>query len=358
MFLRSEFCALGPFCTVELAHIICLLLPQASGSQKKPPVGSERKRPATVAKKEGKKNAEPTGKKPKESKANIRAEKLKEIPQNDKTHKTLCMLMTYGDSTHSRVEIAEATDNDSFRHLPVQIQNMLPQPRTQRKKENPIAGGECDLIRLLMMEDQCEVQAYTVSQNQQVSNGRHLNYNLASSKSFSQAVRAKWPGISFDQIIWDYLNTPDAYIDMKSINILEPLKDMALIEPPLLNPAGGAVYLPFKLQFYAVIAGNESELEKYYKIDFLSKEIVAEENDLYRGTVALGEEVLELLKIREIGENCVTKSSITSNGEVAGIQMEEVHKHYKKLCTVMGEEYVKSICTIRLQFRPPASLPV
>jgi len=357
MFQRSESCALGPFCTVELAHIIYFLLPQASGSQKKPPVGSERKRPATVAKKEGKKNAEPTGKKPKESKANIRAEKLKEIPENKKTHKTLCLWMTYGDSTHSRVEIPGATYNDSLRHLPVQIQNMLCQPPTQREKEKPIAAGECDLIRLLMMEHHLKVQAYTISQDQQVSNERHLTHNLASSKPSSQAVRDKWEGISFDQVTWDYLNTPDSYIGMKNINILKLLKDVSLHEPPLLNPAGGAVYLPFRLQFYAVVAGNESELEKYYEIDFLSNEIVAEENDLYRGTLALGEDARKLLKIRGIDEKCVTKSSIMENGAVAGISMEEVKKHYEKLCKLMGEEYVKSICTIRLQYRPPASLP-
>ena len=220
MIQRSRFCALGPFCTVELAHIICFLLPQASGSQKKPPVGSERKRPAIVAKKEGKKNAEPTGKKPKESKANIRAEKVKEIPENKKTHKTLCMLMTYGDRTHSRVGIAGGASKQT------QIASILSRPLDK------ITRLDFDYVRLLSMEDQCEVQAYTISTIQIVNNERHFSFNLASSiSSFAKYLQKKWGGDIpvdetnidwvnmkwsednwFDQITFDGVNMTDAYV--------------------------------------------------------------------------------------------------------------------------------------------------
>ena len=143
---------------------------------------------------------------------------------------------------------------------------------------------------------------------------------------------------------------------MQKFDLKEKLKYVATSK--LLNPSGGAVYLPFTLPYYAAIAGNESDLEKHFKIDFITEEIAVAENHLYHGTAALKAKFpVQMQGIKVIPDNSITESSFTGNGNEAGILMTEVRKHYEKLCKVMGEEYVKSICTIRLQIRPPASLP-
>jgi len=231
--------------------------------------------------------------------------------------------------TYSKAPDAIADDpignDDSFSSLSKPIQDILYAKDARTCTSRPLAGKLTDLTRLLSMEEQLDVEAHTVSLCEyDVNEQRHVNVSL-SNKKFVEKVREKWEGISFDQISLDWINIPNSYIGAKNIELFALLKDIA--ENQLLN-AGGAIYLPFKLQYYAVIAYYEMALvDGYYNIDFIDEDIVSKENHLYCGTVALGDAVLDKLSIEHIASDCVTMKQIGESGDVQGIPMDEVKKH-------------------------------
>jgi len=229
------------------------------------------------------------------------------------------------------------------------IRDILYQHGPPSSASGRITGVLCDLVRLLRLEEiHYGVQAYTLSlmTEDACKEKRHTSVDLTSPRGFHRIHHV------FDQISFDWVNAPDSYIVGKQFKILELLKELA--DNGKINPAGGAVYLPFNLAYYAIVAGNEAELSMYYKIDYIDEEVAAQENHLYRGTMGLGNEALEFLKITDIRKERVTVDKISEGGDIQGVLMKTVKAHHDELCENLPN--ADQICMIRLQVYPKETI--
>ena len=287
---------------------------------------SEKKRPAIAVKKEvGTTPEQPDKKVKKEEVVEVEKPptKLKSIAQTKAKKKTLCLFMTYDDDRASgKVGIKEA-----------------------------------DLLRLLALEKKNgSVQAYTISKEDS-SHTRHLNLDLgAKAETFVKRVRDVWAGIVFDQVSFDWENNPESYFQEGNINVCKLLLSMAKSDPPMINEAGGAIYLPFRLSYFTAVSTNFPELEKYFNVAFVNEKIMEKENYLYRGTTALKDDPDTELVLNDgaIMKGNLNLQQIKSNGPIRNTPMSEVEDHYHQLCKRLGDDAVQSACTIRLHFRAPA----
>lgn len=213
---------------------------------------------------------------------------------------------------------------------------------------------DCDSARLLATEVCEKVQAYTISAAEHVDSDRHLTLNLSSSK-FCDEVFQRFGKVNFDQICFDWSNSPGPYLSSKLSprSIFKLLKNLATSHHQVLNVAGGVIYLPFKLEFYAVVVGYKADLGYYYDISYVDETVLAQECHLYKGTESLDETVKTILKLGPIKATCLTKQSIHGNGDISSaIPILDVQDHFGELQKKLDVNLVRMI---RLAFRPQTS---
>jgi hypothetical protein len=210
---------------------------------------------------------------------------------------------------------------------------------------------ECDLLRLRSIEHHFNLEAFTCSKSYlDVDSDRHLVLDLkANSDVLCNRLREKG---CFDQMSFDWMNMPDAYfraqVGAKSLFVL--LKSIAASKTPLLNPRGGAIFLPFKLQYYIAVVSNLEELEERYKVDFVAEDVILEECHLYRGRKAQGLDLKKLYnKVEDL--SCCEISMAHINGSCPSEFEAQMKEHYGKLRKHMN---VEAIRMIRLVVKPPA----
>lgn len=304
------------------------------------PEKSDKKRPASTTTNNGTKSIAPISKKHKENKSKTKARVLKQIPMNKSSKKTLCVFTTYG----------------AMRKGCTTVEDLLYKHDPRSKINHSLAAPECDLARLTKLEElysERELKAYTISLKDKNISEQHISLNIGQLSKSKDHWFYNLRNNTFDQISFDWVNMPDAYVRSCNIDFLGLLESFALKR--IINPAGGAVYLPFKLSYYFAVAGNEEKLKLYYKIDYIDEDIVAEENHLYRGTVALGDEALCFLNVGHIGNDCIrSEHEINGQSDIQLVLPQDVKRHYKKLKEKL--ENIDDICMIRLQVLPEATI--
>jgi hypothetical protein len=208
---------------------------------------------------------------------------------------------------------------------------------------------ERDLIRLRSAEHHCNLEAFTCSDiSQNIDSDRHLHLDLKA-RDVCDSIREKG---CFDQMSFDWQNMPDAYfrtkVGTKSLCVL--LKSISASPTPLLNPQGGAIFLPFILEYYISVVINLAELEERYQVDFVAEDVISEECHLYRGTEALDLDLKKVFQIREIKSCCEISRALINKSCPSEVEA-EMKKHYGMLRKKMD---VESIRMIRLVVKPPA----
>ena len=253
--------------------------------KKNRPVAKKKHESKPRIKAEGKKKAQELSRK---KKAHV--PKAQTIPANRKTNNSLCVLMTYAANPP---EVAANPEDPLLSDLPPGVRAVI--AAHDRGEEKSYIS---DLARLRSLEHHCNVKAYTISLAM-VDSDRHYSIDIGKlSNNASNAGRPPWKHERFDQVCFDWTNSPQGYFQDRVGK--EALLKFLLESCPnvLLNKSGGAVYIPFSLPYYEAIVSALGEIEKKYHIAYLKRTDLADCH-LYRGTDKLGDKVRKLLSFND-----------------------------------------------------------
>lgn len=165
-----------------------------------------------------------------------------------------------------------------------------------------------DTCRCIAVEEYCNVDVYTVSQERGAlyRKDRHLHANFNRSKDLMQALIERTP-MQFQEIILDYFWIPAGWDTQhwhRSFfeNTLADFHRLHVLKLPNKTEQGGNVYLPFCHYVFKRILACRKVLLRYYNVEFVRE---LDEIQWWRGTQQIDHTVMQRVLHKRIDQENV-----------------------------------------------------